>query len=40
MSNDDYVAWQRLCLGEMMRLLRQDGAIFYNHKWRVQNGLL
>jgi len=40
MSHDDYVAWQRLCLAEMMRLLRQDGAIFYNHKWRVQNGLL
>ena len=37
---DDYVAWQRECLAEMMRLLRPDGAIFYNHKWRVQNGLL
>ena len=24
----------------MMRLLRPDGAIFYNHKWRVQKGLL
>ena len=24
----------------MMRLLRHDGAIFYNHKWRVQAGLL
>jgi len=24
----------------MMRVLRPDGAIFYNHKWRVQNGLL
>ena len=24
----------------MMRLLTDDGAIFYNHKWRVQNGLL
>ena len=24
----------------MTRLLRPDGAIFYNHKWRVQNGLL
>ena len=23
-----------------MRVLRNDGAIFYNHKWRVQNGLL
>ena len=40
MSNDGYVAWQRLYLGEMMRLLRQDSAIFYNHKWRVQNGTL
>ena len=27
MRNDDYVAWQRLCLVEMMRLLRQHGAI-------------
>ena len=36
----EYVAWQRTCLGEMLRLLRPDGAIFYNHKWRVQNGLL
>ena len=24
----------------MMRVLQDDGAIFYNHKWRVQNGLL
>lgn len=39
MHNDDYAAWQRQCLHEMMRLLRPDGAIFYNHKWRVQNGL-
>ena len=39
-SHDDYVSWQRQCLTEMMRLLRDDGAIFYNHKWRVQNGLL
>ncbi len=23
-----------------MRVLREDGAIFYNHKWRVQAGLL
>ena len=34
------VGWQRRCLAEMMRLLRPDEAIFYNHKWRVQNGLL
>lgn len=40
MPHDEYVAWQRKCLEGMMRVLRPDGAIFYNHKWRVQNGLL
>lgn len=40
MPHDEYVAWQRACLQEMMRVLSDDGAIFYNHKWRVQNGLL
>lgn len=40
MPYDEYVAWQRECLSAMMRLLKDDGAIFYNHKWRVQNGLL
>jgi len=40
MPHNDYVAWQRECLDEMMRLLRPDGAAFYNHKWRVQRGLL
>lgn len=37
---DEYVMWQRDCLKNMMRILKEDGAIFYNHKWRVQNGLL
>lgn len=40
MPHDKYVEWQRNCLTEMMRLIPDDGAIFYNHKWRVQNGLL
>lgn len=40
MPHGEYVVWQRNCLTEMMRLLNDDGAIFYNHKWRVQNGLL
>lgn len=40
LPHGEYVAWQRECLTEMLRLLRPDGAIFYNHKWRVQNGLL
>lgn len=40
MPYPEYVAWQRKCLNSMMRILSPDGAIFYNHKWRVQNGLL
>lgn len=40
MPHNEYVDWQRACLTEMMRLIPEDGAIFYNHKWRVQNGLL
>jgi site-specific DNA-methyltransferase (adenine-specific) len=39
MPHAEYVAWQRECLDEMMRLIPDNGAIFYNHKWRVQNGL-
>ncbi len=40
MPHDEYVAWQRDCLSEVIRLLKNDGAIFYNHKWRVQGGLI
>jgi modification methylase len=40
MPHDKYVEWQRKCLQRMMRVLKESGAIFYNHKWRVQNGLL
>jgi modification methylase len=40
MPYEEYVAWQRKCLTAMMRLLPDDGAIFYNHKWRVQGGLI
>lgn len=40
MPHEQYVEWQRACLDAMMRVIRNDGAIFYNHKWRVQNGLL
>ena len=40
MPHEVYVAWQRNCLEAMMRVLSDDGAIFYNHKWRVQGGLL
>lgn len=40
MPHEEYVTWQRNCLTAMMRLLPETGAIFYNHKWRVQGGLL
>src|SRR3954463_5719007 len=40
MPHDEYVAWQRQCLSEMLRIIPDHGAIFYNHKWRVQAGLL
>lgn len=40
MPHDLYVKWQRENLEQMFRLLRNDGAIFYNHKWRVQASLL
>ena len=40
MPYSKYVRWQRDCLREMMRLIPETGAIFYNHCHRVQNGLL
>lgn len=40
MPHEEYVKWQRDCIASMMRVLREDGAIFYNHKWRVQDGVL
>ena len=40
MPHEKYVEWQRACLRSMMRVLREDGAIYYNHKRRVQGGLL
>ena len=40
MPHKEYVAWQRKCLKEMLRTVPENGAVFYNHKWRVQAGLL
>jgi len=40
MPHEEYVKWQRESLTEMMRIISDAGAIFYNHKWRVQDGLL
>jgi len=40
MPIDAYNQWQHQCLLEMYRLIKPTGAIFYNHKWRIQAGLL
>ena len=40
MPHHEYVSWQRDILTEMMRIIKDDGAFFYNHKWRVQAGLI
>ncbi len=40
MPHDEYVTWQRNILVECMRIIKPTGAIFYNHKWRVQAGVL
>lgn len=40
MPMPDYIKWQRRCLTECLRLLKPTGAIFYNHKPRIQKGLL
>lgn len=40
MDTDEYVLWQQNVLLACWRLLTNTGAIFYNHKPRVQNGLL
>lgn len=40
MPHEEYVEWQKEGLRAMMRVLREDGAIFYNHKTRVQGGML
>ena len=40
MPEPEYAAWQRRCLDAMMRVLKPDGAIFYNQKWRIQDQLL
>ena len=40
MPEDKYIEWQKNILQECFRLIKDNGAIFYNHKWRVQHGLL
>ena len=38
LPHEEYVAWQRQGIDEMLRVLKPTGAIFYNHTWRVQDG--
>lgn len=40
MPHDEYANWQREIITETMRILKPEGAFFYNHKWRVQGGLI
>lgn len=38
--HEEYADWQYNVLKKMYELMKGDGAIFYNHKWRVQDGLI
>lgn len=40
MPHAEYVAWQKRFLLECWRLIPEDGAIFYQHKNRIQKGVL
>ena len=40
MPTEEYAKWQHKVLLELVRVIKDDGAIFYNHKWRVQAGLI
>ena len=40
MPYKDYILWQTKCVAEMFRLLKPNGAIFYNNKNRIQGGEL
>jgi site-specific DNA-methyltransferase (adenine-specific) len=40
LPQDAYDAWQRSTLAECWRLISDDGAIYYNHRPRVEHGRL
>ena len=40
MPRGEYIAWQKEVLSECWRLLKPAGAIYYNHKPRIQNGVV
>lgn len=35
MPYEKYIEWQKECVAEMVRIIKDDGAIFYNNKNRV-----
>jgi DNA modification methylase len=39
MPQDEYDAWQRRVLAVLWDVIPEDGAIFYNHKQRVEHGV-
>lgn len=40
MPQAEYDAWQRRCLTLMWRCIPDDGAVYYNHKGRIEHGVL
>ena len=40
LPHNEYVAWMREVLSECWRIIPDNGAIFFNHKPRIQNGHL
>jgi modification methylase len=40
MPEKDYVKWQQDVVSELWRVIKPTGAIFYNHKPRIQKGVL
>lgn len=39
LPQDEYDDWQRRVIGLLWRVIPNDGAIFYNHKQRVEHGV-
>lgn len=40
MPEDEYQAWQKRCIAEMLRLVGLHGSVVYNHKPRQRKGLV
>ena len=39
MPEDAYIQWQRRIISEILRVLKNTGALFYNHKHFIKDGL-